>query len=70
MKGATSPGALRRGWLGGGSGRDNEPPTKEADPITARAVVVGNGTSSAADWSNFFDLDAAERTGSQQHAAS
>src|SRR4051812_10357938 len=30
-------------YLGGGGGRDSEPPSKAADPITARAFVVDNG---------------------------
>jgi hypothetical protein len=30
-------------YLGGGGGRDSRPPTKVADPITARAFVVDNG---------------------------
>jgi hypothetical protein len=31
-------------YLGGGGGRDSRPPAKVADPITARAFVVDNGT--------------------------
>jgi hypothetical protein len=30
-------------YLGGGGGRDAKPPTKVADPVTARAFVVDNG---------------------------
>ena len=31
-------------YLGGGGGRDPKPPTQVADPITARAFVVDNGS--------------------------
>ncbi len=31
-------------YLGGGTGRIGQPPTKAADPITARAFVIDNGT--------------------------
>ena len=31
-------------YLGGGGGRDAKPPTKIADPVTARAFVVDNGS--------------------------
>ena len=31
-------------YLGGGGGRDAKPPTKVADPVTARAFVVDNGS--------------------------
>ncbi len=30
-------------YLGGGTGRVGQPPTKDADPITARAFVIDNG---------------------------
>ena len=35
-------------FLGGGGGRDSRPPTKVADPISANAFVIGNGTKTIA----------------------